>query len=255
VTDLPPELREAFAAARSHYQADPARLERVREQVLASAGSSAGRLTSTIKLGLVVAVFGLTVLGSLAVWSAQPARPSAESGIRHQSAEPPVLSAPEPVSAPPQARAATAPRTESAEVVAAPAAPSRAPGARFSSQTPAREGHKAAPALAHDVRFSRADAAPEPADLLLDEAALIEAAREALGAGDTERAASQLRTHALRHPAGQLQVERVALRTLLACAQRDRGAARSAFAQLVLLHPPAALRLSMVRTCGAWISE
>ncbi|MFT3926910.1 MAG: hypothetical protein QM778_30470 [Myxococcales bacterium] len=94
----------------------------------------------------------------------------------------------------------------------------------------------------------------KPDSGLSQEVALIAAARGALDRGEVARAASLLRDHVQRFPAGQLVSERLALEVRVHCALGEGAAARKALEELSLWAPNSALRRTLERACGDMLS-
>lgn len=124
-------------------------------------------------------------------------------------------------------------------------------GPAFDPPEPKRElavASSAAPATSSGGR------SPQGEDRLSREVHLIARARQALDAGQPERAEEALREHRDSFPAGQLVGERIALQVRARCMLNDRLGAKRSFEELLLRSPKSSLRRAVERTCGELLS-
>jgi hypothetical protein len=257
MTELSPEAKKLMEAARESFSPDPERVTAVRAAITAQAVAPPGTAGATgggaglkgagwgtqhlVGVGLLVALGGgAAMMGYRALGSEKspPPTPALEqiderisgagSDIQPEPARP---AEPTPVAAPasvaPAAEPSTAPSPgESSPGITAGPRPGREPEPKA----------KAGPALRAFGKSDRNDP-PLPADSLMEEVALLRAARGALKRGDAAGSLSFLDRHEASYPRGKLQPERLVTRVLALCELGRVFEARAAAAKLRRVAP------------------
>jgi hypothetical protein len=119
---------------------------------------------------------------------------------------------------------------------------------------PASRSRSSAPASLATPAVSKREVTPpsRPAarDSILDEAALLRAARSAIARGDGARALSHLDEHAATFPRGALQEEAAAARVFALCAAGRAPEARTAAADFLALRASSPLAAQVRQACA-----
>lgn len=257
MTELSPEAKKLMEAARESFSPDQQRVTAVRAAITARAaapqdtswttGGGAGLkgagwgVQHLVGVGLLVAlgggaaIMGYHALGSETLPPPTPALEQIDERISgagsHTRPEPARPAEPTPVAAPVSVAPAAAPSTvpasgEGSPGVAAGPRPGRKPEPKA----------KAGPALRAFGKSDRTDP-PLPADSLVEEVALLRAARAALKRGDAVGSLSFLDRHEASYPRGKLQPERLVTRVLALCELGRVSEARTAAAKLRRVAP------------------
>jgi len=189
-----------------------------------SALASSTGLGATLKMVVGAVVVGAAIVGGVAVATAEPEAPAQRSASAPTSA---------PAPTPPSRVKAPAPSPIATPVPS----PAIAPPPAKHDPGPARAKPTVAPTVA-------------PPDELAAEAEIIAQAEAALAGGDPERALALARTHAQRHPTGQLALEGEAIRVAAACVAKHEGARDSAD-RFLRRHPRSPAATKVRARCGA----